>query len=98
MKRVVFHPEAERELLRELAYYSKGRAGSDARFLDAVQLAAARAARHPLAGAPTYGEIRSMRVKGFPFSVVYRDATQAVEVIAVSPHRKRPLYWLDRQD
>jgi toxin ParE1/3/4 len=98
VRRVVLHPEAERELLREVACYSKGRAGSDVRFLDAVQAATGRAAQHPLAGAPTFGESRSVLVKGFPFGIVFRHTAEVLKVTAISPHRKRPLYRLARRD
>ena len=97
MRRVVFHPEAERELSRELIYYSKGRPGSDTRFLAAVEAATARAARHPLVGVPTCADNRSIRVRGFPFSVIYRHDAQVLTVIAISPHRKQPLYWVARE-
>lgn len=97
MRRVVLHPEAAGELLREVAYYAKGHAGSDRRFLNAVEAAVARASQNPLSGAATFGETRSIRIKGFPFSVVYQHDMDVLKVIAISPHRRRPLYWLDRQ-
>ena len=96
MIKVRFLPAAERELLKEVAYYSKARTGTGIRFQAAVQAAVARAARHPLGGAPSYKESRSILVKGFPFSVVYRPSEREVLVIAIAPHRKRPQYWASR--
>lgn len=66
------------------------------RFEAAVEAAVALAAQHPLGGAPSYGETRSVLVKGFPFSVVYRPSPQELLVVAIAPHRKRPLYWTSR--
>lgn len=37
-----------------------------------------------------------MRVKGFPFSVVYRPEEREFLVVAIAPHRKRPGYWASR--
>lgn len=91
-----FLPPAELEFLREVAYYSKARTGSGIRFQAAVQAAVARAARHPLGGAPSFNETRSVLVKGFPFSVVYRASAAEVLVVAIAPHRKRPHYWASR--
>lgn len=96
MTRVRFLPAAEIELLREVAYYSKARAGTGIRFQAAVQTAVARAATHPLGGAPSFKETRSMLVKGFPFSIIYRASDREVLVVAVAPHRKRPQYWSAR--
>jgi plasmid stabilization system protein ParE len=94
--KVRFLPAAEIELLKEVAYYSKGRSATGIRFQLAVQAAVSRAAAHPLGGAPSHKETRSMLVKGFPFSVVYRASEQEVLVVAVAPHRKRPQHWASR--
>ncbi len=96
MIKVRFLPAAEIELLREVAYYSKARSGTGIRFQLAVQATVSRAASHPLGGAPSHRETRSMLVKGFPFSVVYRASEQEVLVVAIAPHRKRPQYWVSR--
>lgn len=37
-----------------------------------------------------------MRVKGFPFSVVYREETAAIVVFAIRPDAREPGYWLAR--
>ena len=96
MIRVRFLPAAEFELLREVSYYSKARAGTAVRFQAAVEAAVALAAQHPLGGAPSYRETRSVLVKGFPFSVVYRPSAHELLVVAIAPHRKRPNYWGSR--
>jgi hypothetical protein len=54
--------------------------------------------RHPLGGAPSFKETRSILIKGFPFSLVYRCASDELIVVAIAPHRKRPLYWAGRSD
>ena len=96
MIKVRFLPAAEIELLKEVAYYSKARTGTGTRFQAAVQAAVSRAATHPLGGAPSRKETRSMLVRGFPFSVVYRASEREVLVVAIAPHRKRPQYWASR--
>ena len=96
MTQVRFLPAAEVELLREVAYYSNLRPGSGLRFIDAVQQAVLKAAHHPLGGAPSHRGTRSMLVKGFPFSVVYRAGSDEILVVAIAPHRKRPNYWQSR--
>jgi toxin ParE1/3/4 len=94
--KVRFLPAAELELLRETAYYSKARAATGARFNEAVRQAVLRAVHMPQAGAPSFEETRTMRVRGFPFCVVYRASESELLVVAVAPHRKRPYYWASR--
>ena len=96
MIKVRFLPAAEIELLKEVTYYSKARKGTGLRFQAAVQAALSRAATHPLGGAPSFRETRSVLVKGFPFSVVYRPSQHELLVVAIAPHRKRPQYWASR--
>lgn len=93
---VRFLPPAEAELLHEIEYYSTARTGTGVRFQVAVEAALERAARHPLGGAPSPNGTRSILVKGFPFSVVYRANDQEVLVVAIAPHRRRPGYWMAR--
>ena len=93
---VRFLPPAEAELLHEVEYYSNTRAGTGIRFQAAVEAALERAARHPLGGAPSPQGTRSVLVKGFPFSLVYRANELELLVIAGAPHRRRPGYWMAR--
>ncbi len=96
--KVRFLPAAEIEFLRELTYYSKARPGSAAKFDAAVESATKMAAHHPQGGAPSYIGTRTFRVKGFPFSLVYRAGAAEVLVVAVAPHSKKPGYWASRVD
>jgi plasmid stabilization system protein ParE len=89
-------PQAEAELLHEVEYYSNARAGTGIRFQAAVEASIERAARHPLGGAPSPKGTRSVLVKGFPFSIVYRADERELLVVAIAPHRRRPGYWLPR--
>jgi toxin ParE1/3/4 len=91
-----FLPAAMAELLHEVEYYSAARSGTGVRFQAAVEAAADRAARHPQGGAPSLRGTRSVLVKGFPFSLVYRHTEEELLVVAVAPHRRVPGYWLNR--
>lgn len=96
MRLVRFLPEAEAELLHEVEYYSAARSGAGIRFQVAVEASLERALRHPLGGAPSPGVTRSVLVKGFPFSVIYRASDAEFLVVAIAPHKRRPGYWLPR--
>jgi toxin ParE1/3/4 len=93
---VRFLPQAEAELLHEIEYYSNAKAGTGIRFQTAVEASLERVARHPMGGAPSPKGTRSVLVRGFPFSVVYRANEAELLVVAIAPHRRRPGYWLPR--
>ena len=91
-----FLPAAELEFMKEVNFYSQGRAGSAAKFKISVEAAAQMALSHPQGGAPSYKETRAFRVKGFPFSLVYRASTEEILVVAIAPHSRQPQYWATR--
>ena len=91
-----FLPAAELELIKEVTYYSKGRTGSATKFEASVEAATQMAMRHPQGGAPSYKETRAFRVKGFPFSLVYRASPDEILIVAIAPHSKKPQYWASR--
>jgi plasmid stabilization system protein ParE len=96
VKRLRFLPQAEAELLHEIEYYSKAREGAGIRFQAAVEYSLDRALRHPMSGAPCHQGTRSLLVKGFPFSIVYRPSDGGLLVVAIAAHRRQPGYWLSR--
>ncbi len=91
-----FLPQAQAELLHEVAYYSAARPGAGARFQAAFEDALALVQAHPSGGAPSPQGTRSMLLKGFPFSLVYRSSATELLIVAIAPHRRKPGYWLDR--
>ena len=92
-----FHPAAEAEHLETVAYYESKRAGLGASYLaDFEQLLneiVRNPQRSPIEQQP---EIRRRRMDKFPFTILYREASKQVQVLAVSHHRRRPNYWLGR--
>jgi toxin ParE1/3/4 len=92
-----FLPGAEAELIREVTYYAKnGRPGSAENFQAAVETAAKMALHHPLGGAPSHKETRAFRVKGFPFTLVYRPSPNEILVVALAPTSRQENYWASR--
>jgi toxin ParE1/3/4 len=41
-------------------------------------------------------DIRKVSLRGFPYSVVYREVDSVVQVLAVAHHRREPGYWARR--
>jgi len=91
-----FIPIARREFLSEIVYYDQAQAGLGARFAAAVEEAAARALAFPHAGSPAAANTRRVFLRGFPFSVVYRDVPAGIVIFAVAHQSRRPDYWESR--
>ncbi|MHA4867609.1 type II toxin-antitoxin system RelE/ParE family toxin [Duganella sp. PWIR1] len=92
-----FLPEAEDELMKEVAYYSNAGSGLGAKFQLAVEEAVKLAAAKPEAGTPAQNGTRRRIIKGFPFSVVYRPSDTEILIVALAHHRRKPGYWLGRK-
>jgi len=96
LKRLWIREEARAELLHETGYYEDRHKGTGKRFREAVQESFALILRFPVGGAPGPAGTRKTKVKGFPFTVVYRDEPSQIVVFAIAPDRQQPGYWLPR--
>jgi toxin ParE1/3/4 len=92
-----FHPAAEAEHLESVAYYESRRPGLGASYLGEFEkimgLVCESPQRYPIDKKP---DIRRIRMKRFPFTILYRVASETIQVLAVAHHRRRPQYWLGR--
>jgi toxin ParE1/3/4 len=96
MTLVVYHCEADVELVAAAKYYKCQREQLGHRFLHAVHVALARIQedpeRFPFHEAPT----RECRVVGFPYRLVYEVLPDAIYIIAVAHMSREPGYWRNR--
>ena len=92
-----FHPAAQAEHLETVVYYESRRAGLGAHYLAAFELALERIGAnrrsYRIVHAPN---IRRAPMPRFPFSIIYREASEEVEILAVAHHKRRPAYWIAR--
>ena len=96
MKRLRLDSAARAEFLHEVRYYDAVRPGTGKKFREAVDAVFARIVQSPEAGRLDERDCRRFRVKGFPFSVVYREQSQEVVVFAIRNDARNPGYWLER--
>lgn len=97
MKRVEFHPATEAEFAEDVTFYRERAPGLAAEFTDAVESAVTFIRTHPEAGTPMRGVLRRWRVRRFPYSIIYREESECVYVLALAHHRRRPGYWRNRR-
>lgn len=94
---IELHPEAiaEAHSIR-LWYLSRDSKASEAYMLE-FDSALANIAESPNRWPRFLHGSRRYLMRRFPYSIVYRVTTTAVEVLAVAHNRKRPGYWADRK-
>jgi hypothetical protein len=92
-----FHPAAEAEHLESVAYFESKKAGLGASYLAEFErvmgIVCETPHRYPVEMDP---DVRRIRMKKFPFAILFRDASGTVQVLAVAHNRRRPQYWLSR--
>ena len=92
-----FHPAAEAEHLKSVAFYELERSGLGASYLTEFEGVMSRVCvgphRYPIELKP---DIRRIPMKRFPFTVLYREKDGVVQVLAVAHQRRRPQYWAGR--
>jgi len=97
LRRVTFHPLAEREIARAARYYisESEQLGTD--FATEVEQTVSRIQRNPMAAVRVETEARRRLCKRFPYAVVYRLLNDEIHIIAVSHLRRRSGYWRRRR-
>ena len=68
----------------------------EVRFLEAVAQAFERIRRNPACGREDDEGCRRLRVGGFRFSIVFREAPTEVVVFVIRPDSRQPGYWHSR--
>ena len=99
MKSIRIAAAASDEFVEAVLWYEQRRPLLGAEFFDAVAAVIDLIRAHPEIGtASTFGTaIRQVRVRKFPYKVVYRNQQDGIEIIAVAHGKRRPGYWKGRR-
>lgn len=93
----IFHPDAATEHLESVAFYETKRAGLGAFYLGEFEAAMSIICRYPHRNpVEEKPDIRRVRLKSFPYIILYRESNSSVQVLAVAHKRRNPKYWQDR--
>ena len=93
---VVFHPEAVAEAHAARVWYEERSPRAASAFEAELCRAVAALGEAPLRWPPGPCGTRRMRLRRFPFALLYRLAMDEVQLLAVAHLRRRPSYWKDR--
>ena len=103
--KLIVHSEAEAELNEAASWYELQESGLGGEFRSAVHEALDGITGNTLTGSIAEGfefesGIRRVSIRRFPYSIVYNDVAipDTIYVLAILHQRRRPNYWLTRQD
>lgn len=96
MKPVQVHPQAEQEADDAFERYLGESREAAFGFDDELRSAYRSVAVHPLICPPYLHSTRRVILDRFPFSVVFRERLQDIQIIAVAHASRRPGYWAKR--
>jgi toxin ParE1/3/4 len=88
MKPLILIDEAEQDIADAYAWYEQQRPGLGDDYLAAIRAATKLVQAEPHVHPRVQGEIRRLLVKRFPYSILYREESERVVVVAVF-HAKR---------
>ena len=96
MKAYRFLAEADAEFREQTRYYDEQVSGLGDKFIADVENIITQIRRHPESGARVSRNLRKRVLTVSSHSILYIDAADAVIIVAVAPHKRRPGYWRDR--
>ena len=92
-----FHIEAEADHFEAIAFYESRQIGLGtaylAEFEETMLKVLGKTHRYRIKRKPN---IRSIYLKQFPFTIIFREVDTDVQILAVAHKRRRPDYWLGR--
>ena len=95
--KVVYHPQAEAEVIEAARYYSDRLADLGSDFLDAIDSAVKSILADPFRLPVVEANVRRCLVKRFPYGVYYRIEGDTIRILVVRHHSRHPDYGKDRQ-
>ena len=96
--KIVVRPAAAADIEAAHRWYRDKRPALGTEFLEAVREAGARVLANPEAYPIFHREARRVRLKRFPYSLLYRLYSETIVVIACMHGRRDPLKWRARAD
>lgn len=84
------------EVSEALAYYKAIDVNLSKRMVREIDEALNRIQQFPDGWHPLTGGLRQLRLRSFPYVVIYKAQTDTIGIIAFANTHRRPGYWRDR--
>jgi plasmid stabilization system protein ParE len=93
---IEIHPSALLEAQAAAAWYRERSYSAADAFLLELDRAMDMIASSPRRSPVFIGECRRLVLRRFPFSVVYREKSGTIQVVAIAHGKRKPGYWTNR--
>ncbi len=94
---VIYHPEAEEEVLEAARFYNRRVPGLGADFLQELNQGVTWMLEHPARWRKFEADFRRYAVKRFPYAIIYRIESDSIRVLAIAHLSRHPDYWKHRK-
>lgn len=95
-RQIILHSEAETDIFEVLAWYQERSRLASRAFVQELTHVVRLAAQSPRTWPVIIGNTRRVVFPRFPFDLVFRMKGEAIEIVAVAHHRRRPDFWRNR--
>jgi toxin ParE1/3/4 len=96
LKPVSRHPEARVEAWDAAAHYDSVSDTAAARFLLELEQTVRKIQLNPGLYPRTLAGAKQAILSVFPYSVIYRETSREIQILAIAHGRRRPGYWRSR--
>lgn len=96
MKAVLFHPEAEEEMIASAVFYETKSKDLGYKFLREIERSLDLISSSPKTWPVFSDDIRRFLLQRFPFGLLYEIYDDYIYIIAVMHLHREPFYWKDR--
>lgn len=90
---LIYHPDAETELIEAAQYYERRVATLGVQFLDDADRAVSMILKTPERWRIIEQDVRSYLMPRFPYAIYYRALSDRVHILAFKHHSRHPDYW-----
>ncbi len=90
--RLIYHPEAEAELVEAVEFYETRSSGLGNRFLREFETAIAEIQGSPNRWPVVESDLRCDTLGRFPFGVYYRAGDDELRILVITHHSRHPDY------
>ena len=94
--KLFFDPLARAELEDAIKWYENEKEGLGARFKAELDETLERIIRHPDWSIKVKGHIYKIRIKIFPYKILYALDGDSIIILAISHNHREPNYWIGR--
>ncbi|MEO5754479.1 MAG: type II toxin-antitoxin system RelE/ParE family toxin [Chthoniobacterales bacterium] len=91
--RLIYHPDAEAELIEAARFYEGRVSTLGSQFLDAADRAITVILEAPDRWSVIEEDVRHYLMLRFPYAVYYRVLTDHIRILAFKHHSRHPDYW-----